>query len=175
MFIALTVFCVVLALVVVPAERQRRAVAALLAIDGEIDNEDVTARFRAVDYFFGVEILYDYEVPDGAWEGIPMAGISPPRPAWLRELIGVDYFADVKEVLCLHSQIRDDDLRHLRCFSKLEILMLNFCDNITDAGLVHLKSLDNLREVWIGGTNVTASGVEDLQRALPNCKIYSNF
>ena len=43
---------------------------------------------------------------------------------------------------------------------------------ITDAGLVHLKGLTNLQTLNLGGTKITDAGVADLQKALPNCKIY---
>ena len=42
---------------------------------------------------------------------------------------------------------------------------------IADAWLVHLKGLTNLRRLELTGTKVTAAGVADLQKELPNCKI----
>ena len=42
---------------------------------------------------------------------------------------------------------------------------------ITDAGLVHLKGLTDLQKLNLGGTEITAAGIADLQKALPNCKI----
>ena len=43
---------------------------------------------------------------------------------------------------------------------------------ITDEGLVHLHGLTDATEIWLVGTDVTASGCRSLQRALPNCKIF---
>ena len=42
---------------------------------------------------------------------------------------------------------------------------------ITDADLVHLKGLMELQELNLGDAKVTDTGVADLQKALPNCKI----
>ena len=43
---------------------------------------------------------------------------------------------------------------------------------VTDAGLVHLKGLTNLQELDLSRTRTTDAGVADLQKVLPNCKIY---
>jgi hypothetical protein len=43
--------------------------------------------------------------------------------------------------------------------------------NISDAGLGHLKSLNQLERVDLAETGVTAAGVNELQKALPNCLI----
>ena len=41
----------------------------------------------------------------------------------------------------------------------------------TDAGLGHLKGMTHLQTFNFRGTKVTTTGVADLQKALPNCKI----
>ncbi|HEX4150008.1 MAG TPA: SUMF1/EgtB/PvdO family nonheme iron enzyme, partial [Pirellulales bacterium] len=57
--------------------------------------------------------------------------------------------------------------KHVEMDGKLKLL-----DNpITDAGLIHLEPLKSLKSLELGGTKVTAAGVEKLQKALPNCKI----
>jgi len=43
---------------------------------------------------------------------------------------------------------------------------------ITDAGLPHLKDLTNLTYLNLIETQITDSGVAELQKALPNCKIH---
>lgn len=43
---------------------------------------------------------------------------------------------------------------------------------ITDGGLAHLHGLTDATQIWLVGTDVTASGCRSLQRALPNCKIF---
>ena len=42
---------------------------------------------------------------------------------------------------------------------------------VTDAGLQHLTGLKNLRRLGVSATKVTDKGVEELQRALPQCTI----
>jgi Leucine Rich repeat len=42
---------------------------------------------------------------------------------------------------------------------------------VTDAGLPHLRKLVKLEVLYLRGTKVTAAGVADLQKALPECKI----
>ena len=41
----------------------------------------------------------------------------------------------------------------------------------TDAGLQHLSSLNNLEKLWIGDTQVTDAGVDELQSHLPGAMI----
>ena len=57
---------------------------------------------------------------------------------------------------------------------QLNELMLVGCD-ITDAGLVHLRELPDLRDLYLNATGVTARGVAELESALPDCTIYSDF
>ena len=74
--IAVALLCGVLGTWVRGAVRQRGTVAALTRAD-----EDVTVK-------------YGYELDD-AFEWV---GGEPPRPPWLRELLGIDFFATVRAV-----------------------------------------------------------------------------
>jgi hypothetical protein len=42
---------------------------------------------------------------------------------------------------------------------------------VTDAGLRHFQQMKQLTSVLLINTQVTAAGVKELQRALPNCTI----
>ena len=42
---------------------------------------------------------------------------------------------------------------------------------ITDAGLMHLKGLRNLKHLTLVHTSVTAAGVQELKKALPDVKV----
>ena len=66
--------------------------------------------------------------------------------------------------------IDDTILARIAEMTPLEVLAF-YHDPITDAGLMELKKLINLR---LTGTKVTAAGVADLQQALPKCKIESD-
>jgi hypothetical protein len=50
-----------------------------------------------------------------------------------------------------------------------QLFMSANCEStqVTDAGLVHLKGLTKLIELALNGTQVTDTGVEELERALP--------
>jgi hypothetical protein len=42
---------------------------------------------------------------------------------------------------------------------------------ITDAGLVHLAGLTNLKTLYLFRTQITDAGVAELKKSLPNCEI----
>jgi len=52
----------------------------------------------------------------------------------------------------------------------VELLVLQG-SHISDEGLKHLEGLTSLRRLWLVCPQVTAEGVERLQKALPNCAI----
>ena len=92
----------------------------------------------------GGYVRYDYEFDNhGDWT----ESAIPPDPEWLRVLLGVDFLADVFDVE----------------FTAREV---------TDADLVHLRGLRELKRLHLGRTLVTDGGLEELQKAFPNLKIY---
>ena len=68
------------------------------------------------------------------------------------------------------QQITDAGMVHLKDLKNLEVLYLNHT-RITDAGLVHLEGLTNLEYLNLEQTHVTDEGVKKLQEALPDCEI----
>ena len=40
-----------------------------------------------------------------------------------------------------------------------------------DGGLEHLKTMTGLKQLSLGNTKVTAGGIAELKKALPECKI----
>ena len=67
-------------------------------------------------------------------------------------------------------QVSDAGLVHLKEMTTLRRLYLSET-SITKAGLVHLKGLAKLQTVHPDGSRATDTDVNELQQALPNCKI----
>ena len=74
----------------------------------------------------------------------------------------------------LNTKVSDAGLIHLKTMTKLTNLNL-YGTKVSDAGLANLKTLTNLTLLNLNSTDVTAAGVDALSKALPKCKIYSNF
>jgi hypothetical protein len=70
------------------------------------------------------------------------------------------------------TQVTDNGLRTVSGLSRLEWLDIDATE-ITDKGLRHLEAMRNLRHLSVTQCpNITDTGVAELQRALPKCKIY---
>ena len=52
-----------------------------------------------------------------------------------------------------------------------QLQTLTLPEQITNAGLEHLKGLTELQDLLIHCTKTTNTGIAKLQKALPNCKI----
>ena len=81
---------------------------------------------------------------------------------WLYQLLGVDFFLNVRSV---HFEFRLDNakaLEHLPARKKLEQLHLN-ASKVTDNDLVYLKGLHQLRELYLSKTPITDAGLVHLQ------------
>ncbi|MGA2063201.1 MAG: hypothetical protein ABSG67_22245 [Thermoguttaceae bacterium] len=70
-----------------------------------------------------------------------------------------------------NSQITDAGLEYLKWLTNLQELDISN-SHVTNAGLEHLKVLTKLKTLDLRKTKVTDTGVQDLQKALPNLKIY---
>jgi hypothetical protein len=139
----------------------------------------------------GGAIAYDYQVDASGHE---LQGAKPPGPAWIRSLLGEDFFGQVIHVAFDYSNVNDDELEHLKGLTRLRWISLSRT-HVTDAGLDHLKGLVQLQWLWLENTQVTDAGLErlkgltklrildltdtqvsdqgvkKLQNALPNCEI----
>ncbi len=157
----------------------------------------------------GGEVMYDYEFDDFDQQFLNPAP-ELPGPIWLRELIGVDFFATVVTVDLADAEI--DDLSHLVALHNLKLLFLertrvsDFSSvakltslqilmlremQVTDLSV--LTNLANLRELWLESTPVSdlspltsltqlkdlimldvpiaEEEIENLKEALPKCSI----
>jgi internalin A len=110
--------------------------------------------------------------------------LEPWAPTWLVKLVGVDYFDRVVQValnkedssaalpyirdlphirfLSLEAPcVTNVDLEYLEGLHELELLSLN--DNVTDAGMKHLKGLSSLGKLYLGGTRISDAGLAELE------------
>jgi hypothetical protein len=140
----------------------------------------------------GARVAFDYHfLKSGGFD----ATAQPPGPAWLRRLVGENFFGEVENVEFpaeIRSPIVDADLVRLGSLTNLKSLELRNTEigdaglanlegmtrlraldlsetRVTDAGLVHLKRLTTLTWLDLRRTNVTDAGRAELERALPNC------
>ena len=86
-------------------------------------------------------------------------------PKWTREVLGDDFFGNVSEVGLGNAMFDDDRLKNidprvLRVSHTLELAR----SPITDRGLAHLATLDQLRRLSLAGTRITDSGLQHLSR-----------
>ena len=106
-------------------------------------------------------VKYDYQRPKTVAEWMRSADNSP-GPAWLRRLLGDDFFTNVVEVVVEGTQVGDAALEHLKGLTQLQYLSLD-STQVTDAGLEHLKGLTQLQKLSLNGTKVTDAGLEHLK------------
>ena len=107
----------------------------------------------------GGEVVYDYEFdPPGPCY---TPGAKPPGPAWLRNLLGDDVFADVTAAAG-GLKVVDAGLERLKGLPQLKYLGLHGT-KVSDAGLEHLKGLTQLRLLDLDGTQVSDAGLEHLK------------
>ncbi|QDU15061.1 Serine/threonine-protein kinase PknB [Gimesia maris] len=90
---------------------------------------------------------------------------------------GMVYIGELKNLVRLHIDITavgDKGLQHISGLDNLTVLSLDG-NQVTDVGLQHLHGLKKLEYLDLESTKVTPQGIADLQKALPNCKIVSDF
>ena len=131
----------------------------------------------------GGEVMYDHK-----WiaPGSSIPNPEAPGPAWLRKLLGDDFFASVTwvalgepemratgleyltwmpqfpELYPHRTQVTDAALEHLKGFTKLRTLYLVGTE-VTDAALERLKGLTHLQELFLGDAQVTDAGLVHLK------------
>ncbi len=111
---------------------------------------------------------------------------DPPGPAWIRSILGDDFFAEVDELWfdqgvgdkvlenlkefhhlkrlgLVGAKITNDTLRDIQTLSELEELDLSLT-SVTDARLEHLDVITGLRELSLRFTAVSDVGLASLTR-----------
>lgn len=105
-------------------------------------------------------VSYDWEID---MNGDPLPGSPrPPGPATLRNLLGVDFFADVLQVSLSTRNVTNDWMKRLSGAPRLQELDLSYT-HVTDDGLEPLKTLSQLKTLSLACTEVTDSGLENLR------------
>lgn len=194
LLVAVTVLCLWLGVIADKAHKQRRAVEAVLRMDGGV--------------------MFDYQFqPHGDITGEFDLNAMPPGPTWARKMFGDDYFRNVvgltivgrerasdtaaldaicavrrlKLIFAQRMALSEMDLAQLSALPKLEVLSLggaSLTDDslrrfvvaprlkalilaqtpITDAGLRHLAQLTTLARLDLNGTQITGDGLRHLSK-----------
>jgi hypothetical protein len=95
---------------------------------------------------------------------------QPPGPSWLRNLLGVDFFAHAVRAYQTSPNVWDADLRHIERLTRLQRLDLRG-RTVTDAGLKHLEGLKDLKSLELTGTATTDAGLEHINQGIAEPQI----
>ena len=109
----------------------------------------------------GGQLQYDYETD----RVNSRARGTPPGPEWLRNLVGVDYFARIEKVI--FTGATDQDVMQLERRDGLRSLFV-LChgkERITSVGMKHLGELTSLEHLWVTNSDqITDEGLVGLER-----------
>jgi hypothetical protein len=138
LLILVTLLCIGVAIISNRAMRQKAAISAILKDGGDVD--------------------YAHNFPQRA---------EPPGPAWLRKLLGDDFFATVISVT-VRTDAGMEQLDDLPALLNVRVLPAPTIgaapDKLTDAGLTHLQRLTQLRTLQLQRTSMTDAGVVSFNR-----------
>ncbi len=116
----------------------------------------------------GINFDYEFDIRNGAYYQIPNARL--PEPVWLRALLGEDYVRSLgddffRTVIFVHfdgTKVTDADLIHLKDLPQIRMLSLSKTQ-ITDAGLANLEGLSQLQWLHLQNTQITDAGLKRLR------------
>ena len=135
--------------------------------------KQATVQRHAVDRIeqMGGTVWYAYQRDNwGHFIGKQDAASYHTCQAATARLFGDDLTACITGVDLSRRSIKDEDLACLLSLRHLEVLWLHDTA-VTDTGLVKLLGLTRLKYVSCESTKVTAAGVNQLKKALPNVGI----
>lgn len=142
MVLAVTLFCIWLGVTANRANRQRRAVETIKSHGGYV--------------------RYDYEADEHG--GIAAHAAPPPGPDWLRNLIGLDYFATVVMVgVDSQNGSVDDSVAALTDLPDLRSLTLRGA-GVTDSIMARVGSLTKLHVLQVQKSAITEAGWKPLEQ-----------
>jgi hypothetical protein len=99
----------------------------------------------------GATVTYDYD---------RVRSRTPYGPAWMRWLLGENYFSEVQWV-AMGGNVDADDLNAVAQFPHLTSLTM-MSRGFTDAGLANLTGLRELRDLNLSQASLTDDGLKDL-------------
>ncbi len=163
----------------------------------EMDRVDPLTPFKKVHSIgikadSGVPAVLGYakDLPDLEMVYFRRGGVSD---AALDRVAELDRFPNLRSVMIEQCNVSDLALERLANWSTIEVLYLLHCSKVTDAGVVHvaglqqlrhlhltgipisdagiahLRNTPNLRRVELSRTKVTEKGIDALCEALPDC------
>jgi|SRR5579872_1559875 len=137
--------------------------------------EDRVKEFKVLTRVEAVQLL-GMENTDA--ETTYLSGLLNIQKLWLADTAATDAslahlsgLTNLEELWLKRTKITDAGLPRLSGLKKLRCLSL-YGTKVTDSGLVHLSGLTNLELLYLHATPVTDEGIEELQKALPDCKIF---
>jgi hypothetical protein len=95
-----------------------------------------------------------------------MTGMTPQRLAFLKNLKRLTKL-DIRK-----TNITDEALVHLSDLPELEILKLEFNDQLTDAAATHLQKLTRLTELDLAFVNITDAAIKPISRLMKLQNLY---
>jgi hypothetical protein len=112
----------------------------------------------------GGTVYYDYQLEQDSYGRTTIDREAPPSgPAWLRAVVGEEYFREVTDVSLRDTKASDAELELLAKLPGLQSLDLANSPVSSD-GLVHLRGLRKLRALSLCNTDVDDSGMKHIGR-----------
>ena len=133
-----------------PAVRQKRAITAIVAINGKIEHSEGDP----------AKPVTSADIGWGAYDDNDLAQMVARLTA----------FPQLTTLKIRYSKLTDAGVVHLKKLPALRNLSLE-TSAITDAGLAQLTELTNLETLNLKGTQVTDAGVQAFQKAMPKTKV----
>jgi Leucine-rich repeat (LRR) protein len=161
--VLVTLLCVALSMWVVPAERQRRAVAAIETLGGRVfyaDTQELYVNNQETNESFAKAFLRRWLPPDyfDAVEGVDLNRTSVMNA----ELAHLQGLRTLQALWLANPQVTDAGVVHLQGLTNLQVLYLPNT-RVTNAGLAHLRGLTSLQELSLANTKLTDAGLANLK------------
>lgn len=132
----------------------------------------VREKQRERDVVKAIQELGGYVALDIEQDANVAGEIVKPGPAWLRKLLGDDFFVHVVSIE-IDSRYASHDIGLVQLRSLPQLQNIYLADpQFKDEELVQLRGLTRLKLLHLAGAQVTDQGCDKLKRALPGLQIY---